>query len=109
MLDKNSFLNAWAVLNQEDMYMSIVFDDEGEIEKIIDLICEHIDAVCTVDSRTNKWVLTLIRDDYVADDLLILDESNVGKISDYEIRTAAEQINQITVTYWEKETGKDPR
>lgn len=107
MLDKDSFLNAWAVLNQEDMYMSIVFDDEGEIEKIIDLICEHIDAVCTVDSRTNKWVLTLIRDDYIADDLLILDESNVGKISDYEIRTAAEQINQITVTYWEKETGKD--
>jgi len=107
MLDKDSFLNAWAVLNQEDMYMSIVFDDEGEIEKIIDLICEHIDAVCTVDSRTNKWVLTLIRDDYVADDLLTLDESNVGKISDYEIRTAAEQINQITVTYWEKETGKD--
>lgn len=107
MLDKDSFLNAWAVLNQEDMYMSIVFDDEGEIEKIIDLICEHIDAVCTVDSRTNKWVLTLIRDDYVAGDLLILDESNVGKISDYEIRTAAEQINQITVTYWEKETGKD--
>jgi hypothetical protein len=38
MLDKDSFLNAWAVLNQEDMYMSIVFDDEGEIEKIIDLI-----------------------------------------------------------------------
>lgn len=107
MLDKDSFLNAWAVLNQEDMYMSIVFDDEGEIEKIIDLICEHIDAVCTVDSRTNKWVLTLVRDDYVADDLLILDESTVGKISDYEIRTAAEQINQITVTYWEKETGKD--
>lgn len=107
MLDKDSFLNAWAVLNQEDMYMSIVFDDEGEIEKIIDLICEHIDAVCTVDSRTNKWVLTLVRDDYVADDLLLLDESNVGKISDYEIRTAAEQINQITVTYWEKETGKD--
>lgn len=107
MLDKDSFLNAWAVLNQEDMYMSIVFDDEGEIEKIIDLICEHIDAVCTVDSRTNKWVLTLIRDDYVAGDLITLDESNVGKISDYEIRTAAEQINQITVTYWEKETGKD--
>lgn len=28
-------------------------------------------------------------------------------ISDYEIRTAAEQVNQVTVTYWNKETGKN--
>ncbi|WP_180036393.1 MULTISPECIES: phage tail protein [unclassified Acinetobacter] len=106
-LDKDSFLRAWAVLNTEDLYMSIVFDAEGETQKIIELICEHIDAVCSVDSRTNKWVLTLIRDDYAEADLIVLNESNIGSISDYEIRTAAEQINQVTVTYWEKETGKD--
>ncbi|MEN3980602.1 phage tail protein [Acinetobacter sp. CWB-B33] len=107
MLDKDSFLEAWRVLNQEDMYMSIVFDDEGQIQNIINLICEHIDASCFVDKKTNKWTLKLIRNDYKAESLVVLDESNVRSISDYEIRTAAEQVNQVTVTYWNKETGKN--
>lgn len=105
--DKESFLAAWRVLNEEDMYMSIVFDNEGQAQKIIDLICEHIDAVCQVNPKTGLWTLKLIRDDYVEGDLIVLNESNVGSISDYEIRTAAEQINHVTVTYWNKETGKD--
>ncbi|WP_180173568.1 phage tail protein [Acinetobacter sp. YH01024] len=107
MLDKDSFLEAWRVLKIEDMYMSIVFDDEGQIQNIINLICEHIDASCFVDKKTNKWTLKLIRDDYEAESLVVLDESNVRSISDYEIRTAAEQVNQVTVTYWNKETGKN--
>ena len=107
MLDKDSFLEAWRVLNIEDMYMSIVFDDEGQIQNIINLICEHIDASCFVDKKTNKWTLKLIRDDYKVESLVTLDESNVRSISDYEIRTAAEQVNQVTVTYWNKETGKN--
>lgn len=107
MLDKDAFLAVWSVLNQEDMYMSIVFDDEGQIQNIINLICEHIDASCFVDKRTNKWTLKLIRDDYKVESLVVLDESNVRSISDYEIRTAAEQVNQVTVTYWNKETGKN--
>ncbi|WP_374663940.1 phage tail protein [Acinetobacter sp.] len=106
-LDKDSFLEAWRVLNTEDMYMSIVFDDEGQIQNIINLICEHIDASCFVDKKTNKWTLKLIRDDYEAESLVVLDESNVRSISDYEIRTAAEQVNQVTMTYWNKETGKN--
>ncbi|WP_218956381.1 phage tail protein, partial [Acinetobacter sp. YH12073] len=107
MLNKDSFLEAWRVLKIEDMYMSIVFDDEGQIQNIINLICEHIDASCFVDKKTNKWTLKLIRDDYEAESLVVLDESNVRSISDYEIRTAAEQVNQVTVTYWNKETGKN--
>lgn len=107
MLDKDEFLAAWNTLNQEDMYMSIVFDDEGQIQNIINLICEHIDASCFVDKRTNKWTIKLIRNDYAVESLVILDESNVRSISDYEIRTAAEQVNQVTVTYWNKETGKN--
>jgi len=107
MLDKDAFLAAWNTLNQEDMYMSIVFDDEGQIQNIINLICEHIDASCFVDKRTNKWTIKLIRNDYAVESLVILDESNVRSISDYEIRTAAEQVNQVTVTYWNKETGKN--
>ena len=107
MLDKDAFLAAWGVLNQEDMYMSIVFDDEGQIQNIINLICEHIDASCFVDKRTNKWTIKLIRNDYAVESLVILDESNVRSISDYEIRTAAEQVNQVTATYWNKETGKN--
>ncbi|HCM30392.1 MAG TPA: hypothetical protein DIC32_00835 [Acinetobacter radioresistens] len=105
--DKESFLAAWRVLNEEDMYMSVVFDNEGQAQKIIDLICEHIDAVCQVNPKTGLWTLKLVRDDYVEDDLIILNESNVGSISNYEIRTAAEQVNHVTVTYWNKETGKD--
>lgn len=105
--DKESFLAAWRVLNEEDMYMSIVFDNEGQAQKIIDLICEHIDAVCQVNPKTGLWTLKLIRDDYIEGDLIVLNESNVGSISNYEIRTAAEQVNHVTVTYWNKETGKD--
>ena len=107
MLNKDAFLAAWNTLNQEDMYMSIVFDDEGQIQNIINLICEHIDASCFVDKRTNKWTIKLIRNDYAVESLVTLDESNVRSISDYEIRTAAEQVNQVTVTYWNKETGKN--
>lgn len=107
VLNKDAFLEAWRVLKIEDMYMSLVFDDEGQIQNIINLICEHIDASCYVDKQTGKWTIKLIRDDYEVESLVTLDRSNVAEISDYEIRTAAEQINQVTVTYWNKETGKN--
>lgn len=60
-----------------------------------------------MDKQTGKWTIRLIRDDYEVTSLVTLDRSNVSEISDYEIRTAAEQINQVTVTYWDKETGKN--
>src|SRR5699024_4615224 len=67
----------------------------------------HIDAALYVDRVSGKFVLKLIRDDYVEEDLLVLDESNIAKVKDYKRVDPGGAINSVTVNFWDSAVGED--
>lgn len=105
-IDDVSFKKASDTLYAEQMGMSIKWTDSTSINEFIDNVKEHINAQLYLDRVTNKWKLYLIRDDYDADDLISLNESNIKNL-DFERRTLAECVNSVTVTYWDRERAKD--
>lgn len=105
-IDDISFKKAADILYAEKMGMSIKWTDSTSISEFVDNIKEHINAQLYLDRVTNKWKLYLIRDDYDVADLISLDESNIRNL-DFERRTLAECVNSVTVTYWDRERGKD--
>lgn len=105
-IDDASFKKAADILSDEQMGMSIKWTDSTSINEFVDNVKEHINGQLYLDRITNKWNLYLIRDDYDVADLISLNESNIRNL-DFERRTLAECVNSVTVTYWDRERGKD--
>lgn len=106
-IDDAAFMAAADVLYDEGMGISIFWDTQTSIEEFVKEILKHIDAALFVDRRTGKFTLKLIRADYNEATLLILNESNIDKITDFKRPTFGELINSVTVTYWDAATGED--
>jgi len=51
--------------------------------------------------------LKLIRLDYVKDDLLLLDESNLEKVANFVRPTFGELVNSVSVSFWDNETSSE--
>ncbi|MHA3052608.1 phage tail protein [Acinetobacter sp. ANC 4640] len=106
LIDDVSFKACADTLYDEGMGMSIVWSDSTSIKEFIDNVLEHINGELYVDRITNLWTLKLIRDDYQVKDLLHLTESHYKSLT-FERKTLAECINQVTVTYYDRERAKD--
>lgn len=106
-IDDVSFMAAADTLHAEEYGISLLWDTETSIEEFIKTIVKHIDASVYVDRKTGKFELKLIRNDYNPASLLVLNESNVEKITDFKRPSLGELTNSVTVTYWNNETGED--
>lgn len=106
-IDDTSFKSAALTLFNEGMGISLLWDRQIPIEDFVMEIVRHINAALYVDRVSGKFVLKLIRSDYIEDDLLLLDESNITRISDYSRVDQGDAINSVTVVYWDKSTGEN--
>lgn len=106
-IDATSFEAAADTLYNEGLGMSLLWDRQNTIDSFIQEIVRHIDAALYVDRKTGKFVLKLIRADYDPEELIILDESNISKVTNPARATFGELVNSVTVNYWDANTGKD--
>lgn len=106
-IDDASFISAADTLYKEHFGLSIKWTQESSIEDFLTEVLKHISAVLYEDPRTGLQVLKLIRDDYDEDDLIVLNESNIVEVSEFEKLAFEDLVNQVTVTYTIVETGKD--
>lgn len=105
-IDNASFLAAAQTLFNEKMGMSLLWDTQKSIEDFVRIVLQHIDASLYVNRRTGLFTLKLVRGDYNADNLLVLDESNIDKIEDFKRPTFGELCTSITVNYWDYTKGE---
>lgn len=105
-IDDDAFMYAADYLYAESIGISITWSQEAAIEDFIAEILRHIDGVLYVDRVTGKFVLKLIRDDYAETALLRLDENNVAEVSDAQRPTIGDLISEISLEFWDKETGE---
>lgn len=106
LIDDISFEACADTLYTEGMGMSMVWSDSTSIKEFIDNVLEHINGELYVDRITNLWTLQLIRNDYKVSDLQHLTESHYKSLT-FERKTLAECVNQVTVTYYDRERAKD--
>ena len=105
-IDDTSFMLAADTLYAEGMGMSIKWTDSTAISEFVDTVKQHINAQLYLDRITNKWKLYLIRDDYDQETLITVDEGVIQDL-EFERRTLAECVNTVTVTYYDRERGKE--
>jgi len=106
-IDATSFEAAAATLYDEGLGISLLWDRQNTIDNFIQEIVRHIDAALYVDRKTGKFVLKLIRADYDPESLIVLNESNISKVTNPSRATFGELVNSVTVNYWNSANGKD--
>ena len=105
-IDDNSFTLAADTLYDERMGISLLWSRQIPIEEFISEIIRHIDAVLFVDKTSGRFTLKLIREDYNIDELIILNESNITKLSKYTRSSLSETVNSVSIGYWNQQSGK---
>lgn len=106
-VDETSFEAAADKLFEEVFGLSVLWSREIPIEDFISDVLRHIDAVIYVSRSSGKFVLKLIRDDYVESQLLTLDESNCIDVRNAKRPTVSELTNSVTVQYVNGENFED--
>lgn len=106
-IDTTAFEAAADTLYDENLGLSMIWDYSSKIEDFLQNVLKHIDGVLYIDRYTGRFVLKLIRNDYVIDTLPVFDEDNIIKIDKFRRRTDADLVNTITVQFWDWNKGED--
>ena len=105
-LNVDSFRAASLTLIEEGNGGSLVVSSPKQGKSIIKEILRQIDGVLAENS-VGEVLLTLIRNDYVADDLIVYDEDDILDISNFSRASWRDVVSQVKVTFQsrEKESG----
>lgn len=106
-IDDDSFEYAAETLYTEAFGLSFLWDNDISIEDFVNSVLNHINAVLYQDTETGKFVLKLIRDDYVAGNLDVFDDSSIVEIKEYTRESYGEVVNQIVVKYCDEVNNKE--
>jgi hypothetical protein len=106
-IDETSFTNAADVMSNEEMGVSLLWQDEVSIKDFVSDVLRHIDASLYYSRSTGKFVLKLIRDDYDINTVPSFDESNVKSIKNLKQNYFGNAVNSVTVNYWDSITEEN--
>lgn len=105
-VDETSFRAAADTIYTEGWGMSILWDQSITLDEFINIVLKHINAYLYISRSTGKFMIKLVREDYVIGDLMVLDESCISSIDDFKRAGMAELVNSISVQFWDRNTGK---
>lgn len=105
-IDDTNFKAVADTLYTEGFGMSLIWDHSAKIEDFVESIREHIDAAIYTDIHTGLIKIRLIRADYDVETIPLLDDDNVVSVESYRRRTIEEQVNSVTVKFWDATTGE---
>ena len=92
-------------LYDEGVGLNLLWNQPIKIQEFISIVLDHISGALALDPATNEYVLKLIRADYDASSLDVLDQST-GVLDSDEVQSWGETVNEITVTYTDPDTLK---
>ncbi len=104
-IDDTSFMAAADTLYTEGMGMSILWSKGRRLGKFIKEIQKHINASLYISREEGKFVLKLIRDDYVIDDLPILDQSSIVRVANFRRLAIADLTSEVNLIYTNRANG----
>lgn len=104
LLDLDSLITVGQKLKTEKLGLAVPISQTGQARSIVDSICEHVNMVRYIDPRTGKLVYKLIRDDYDAATIPIINEKNCNSVN-YSRLDWYETISEISVSYTDRQAN----
>lgn len=101
-----SFTSAADTLHAEGFGLCLLWSRQGEIWDFITEVCSHIGGVVYQDPRTGLFELKLLRADYDAAGLPLI-ESTPDMVESFQRATYGAMVNEVTVIYRDWKTNTD--
>lgn len=98
-IDDTSFRAAALTLFNENFGISMLLNNQDQVDRFIQEVLKHIQGVIYTDRSTGKYVIKLIRDDYTPANLTLFDESNIISLDSYDKPSPSELLGEIIVKY----------
>lgn len=102
-IDEAAFIAAADTLFTEEFGLSMMWSQQATIEEFIRDVLNHINATLFVRPSTGLLTLKLIRHDYVAASLPILDRDN-SKVTSYARKGWGDTVNEVNVSWTNPES-----
>ena len=102
-IDDASFRAAALTLYTEGIGLSTQWRNEGTIRDFLSEVCTHAGAVLTLDPQTGLTQIVLLRDDYDASTLELLDDDQVIEVVEWQDAADGETVNEVTVEFRERD------
>jgi len=96
-IDKQSFVEAAAVLETEGFGLSAVWKNESSVEDFITTILGTINAVVYIAPVSGKFVIKLLRAEDATE--LVVNENNILEVRGFARSGVSELVNQLTVQW----------
>lgn len=106
-LDDAAFRAAADTLYDEGFGLHMLWLQQSKIEEFIKQIMDHIGGVLTTSPSSGLFVLKLIRADYDASALVVLNPDSVIELESYQRAAWGETTNELVLVYTQAETFKD--
>lgn len=97
-IDDDAFIAAADTLYDEGFGLSMIWTRQSTIQDFIQEILDHIQGVIYVDPATGLLTLSLIRGDYDADTLDVIDPDNAD-LTSFSRKLWGDIVNEIIVTW----------
>lgn len=105
-LDMESFRRAAQTLFDERFGLTIQWNEQTTIEDMVSEVLDHIQGMIYLDPGTGLLTLSLIRNDYVFEDLVELNPENAA-FGSFQRKAWGETINEVVVTWTNPENEKE--
>lgn len=103
-IDVDAFRSVGATLATEGLGLSMLQDRATTGKDLVFEILRHVDGIVYVEPTTGLLTITLVREDYVLDDLPVLDENNCT-VTGFARASWGEIKNQVRVSYIDRADG----
>ncbi len=106
-LDTTSFVSAAQTLYNEGLGMSLLVQSAITGKDLLEEVMRVADGLLYQDPATGKIIAKLIREDYVVNDLIVLDESSIKTLKNFQKTTWENTFNQCRVTFKDRNNNYD--
>lgn len=104
-----SFEDAAEILHGEGMGMSMLIDSKRSWKEVLKEIEKHTQGMIRENQKTGKIEYKLIRDDYVVEELPVIDASVFESVSNFDRGSIATKHTQYVVKYTDRDSNYDQR
>lgn len=105
-IDYDSFDDASLVLYAEAFGLSMIWTRQASIQDFVQEVLDHIQGVLFVDPSTGLLTLKLIRGDYDAETLPVIDPDNAD-LTSFSRKLWGDIVNEIVVTWTNPENEQE--
>ncbi|WEM33680.1 tail protein [Pseudomonas phage PSA-KC1] len=106
-IDMPSFTACAQTLYNEGLGMSLIVQSAITGKDLLEEVMRVADGVLYQDPATAKIVAKLVRQDYTVSELLVLDESSVKELRNFQKTTWENTFNQCRVTFKNRASSYD--